>query len=361
MNFQPPGNFISTGLAFLAFVVVFYVLLARERKTPYIINFIFAPAGMLLAGILSAFFLQLIPVASPSPVAIWATRVLTLLVIIFFTAGLILTLSNIWRLHNRQVHFRDDNRIRNTQLYRWFKRKLRQSSDRPSYAHQTVPLDTKQIRDILAATMNVSVIHNEISPRTVAICNKPLLETDSQLVTICTNLLQADWYVQYTTCIRHPSEFNDQLVRSLGVKWNELKNRIVAVDAFTPHFGFTDSVHEDKTVQLKKTGINYVVARESYAGVHTAAARAFNKLKNLDKTTRRATIVIYEGSNALADLESKEQYRIFARHVLSSERMWGGMVTFFVEPAIGPPEMDLLRTYADLFVSSAEVNSGQLI
>lgn len=358
MNFPPPGSLIGTGLALLAFVVAFYVLIARERKTPYIINFIFAPAGMLLLGILAAFLLQLVPPSSISPSAARAEGIFTVVAVIFFSVGIVLTLFNIWRLHNRQVHFRDDHRIRNTQLLRWLKRKYRQFRDISSYAQQPVSLEAELVHQVLAANLNVGVLDTGTTIRTVAICNEPLRKTDSQLANICSTLIQADWYVQYTTCIRHPSEFTDYLASIIGAKWNEAKKKIVVVDAFTPHFGFTDSVYEDKTVQLKKGGVNYVPAKESYAGVHTAAAKAFNKLRNVDKSTRRPTILIYEGSEALADLESKEQYRIFARHVLSSERMWGGMLTLFVEPAISSDETDLLRTYADLFISSAEVKSG---
>jgi len=362
------GHLISTGLALLAFVVAFYVLLARERKTPYIINFIFRPAGVLLLGILLAFVADLLHVegAPPAPgtasslavPSATETRVAASAVICF-SLGLLLTLFNIWRLHNRQVHFRDDHRIRNTLAYRWVKRKIRQWKDTPTYAQTLVPLDAAQIRKALVASGLEPVIsEGDLPLQTVAICGRPLRATDQPLAKLCVELINSGWYVQYTTCIRHPWAFTDILLSSLGATRSEFVKRIVVVDAYTPHFGFTDSVHEDKTVQVKKSGVNYVAARESYAGVHTGAARGFNMLKALDKATRRPTLVIYEGAAALSDLESTEQYRVFARHVLSSERMWGGMLTMFVEPAIGSTEIDLLLTYADLFFARIEVKSG---
>ena len=63
---------------------------------------------------------------------------------------------------------------------------------------------------------------------------------------------------------------------------------------------------------------------------------------------RHPILVIYEDSYALADLESPEQYRIFVRHVLPSERMWDGMFTVFLETA--QPEYDwrLLHSYASM-------------
>ena len=368
MNFSLPGNLISTGLALLAFVVAFYVLLARERKTPYIINFIFLPAGMLLFGLVLAFWSELIRVGgesvpippSSSYVPNSPAKALVVGAITFFSLGLLLTLSNIWRLHNRQVNFRDDHGIKNARLYRWMKRKRRQWSDKLTYAQTTVDLDSSQIQKALTASgLSHEGFGNIPNLQTIAICRQPLQTTDPQLESLCIALINDDWYVQYTTCIRHPWEFTKRLVEGLAAKKNELVKRIVVVDAYTPHFGFTDSVHEDKTVQLKKLGMNYVAAGESYAGLHTAAAKAFNTLKQLDASTRRPTLVIYEGSGALSDIESTEQYRIFARHVLSSERMWGGMLTLFVEPAIGSAEIDLLRTYADLFFAPSEVTGGK--
>src|SRR5439155_19035451 len=111
---------------------------------------------------------------------------------------------------------------------------------------------------------------------------------------------------------------------------------IVAVDAYSPHFGFTDSIHDEMTKKVRADGIECITAKASFAGLHTAAARAFNLTKQRvvlqDGTTiRPPTLVIYDGPHALVELESREQYRIFIRHLVPSERLWGGMFTFVVE------------------------------
>src|ERR1700735_4519924 len=101
----------------------------------------------------------------------------------------------------------------------------------------------------------------------------------------------------------------------------------------------------------------------SFDILHSANARAFNILKSLAGANppRKPALLLYEGTNALSDLESTEQYRIFARHVLTSERMWGGMLTCFVEPTIGTAEAELLRIYSDLILRLPEVQSGQSV
>jgi energy-coupling factor transporter transmembrane protein EcfT len=54
------GSIITNSLALLAFVVAFYTLIAREKKTPYITNYIFPPAVLLFVTILLVLLGQLI-------------------------------------------------------------------------------------------------------------------------------------------------------------------------------------------------------------------------------------------------------------------------------------------------------------
>jgi hypothetical protein len=87
----------------------------------------------------------------------------------------------------------------------------------------------------------------------------------------------------------------------------------------------------------------------TYAGLHSAASRAFNLIpKQAEHEERRPTLVIYEDVYALVDLESPEQYRIFVRHVLPSERMWDGMFTVFLESAQAKHDWDVLQAYTSM-------------
>src|SRR5260370_22055436 len=49
-----PSSLVTSSLALLAFIIGFYALLARERKTPYITRFIYWPA---IAGFVSVFLM----------------------------------------------------------------------------------------------------------------------------------------------------------------------------------------------------------------------------------------------------------------------------------------------------------------
>ena len=191
-----------------------------------------------------------------------------------------------------------------------------------------------------------------------------LANADYVLLDLAKLFLRNNLYVQYATCARHPIELMLQLEKQWKADekdgWPNVARHIVVVDAYTPHFGFTDSTHARWTGYLREEGITVVGSSPSFAGMHTAATRAFKEIKKLQEQggqPRPPTLVIYENPYALVDLESAEQYRIFVRHVLPSEKLWGGMFTFVVEAAIGEEDWNLLRFYADILLDDLHPES----
>jgi hypothetical protein len=343
------GSTVTNALALLAFVVAFCALLARERKTPYITTFIYTPAGLIFV----AFLLTLVAHFANE----WKPRVaqnLNTASDVCLSIGALGVLYYILRLHNRQVNFRDDNLIKNLRVVRALKYLWRRLSKSPSYEHSAAGIDPKPIRDLLQKEgFSMATGGGSDLPRSITVSRFPLAESDEVLLGVAAELLaKSKWLFQYTTCVRHPYELILKLESLLGKdNWPELARRIIVVDAFTPHFGFTDSIHLERVKMIEDKGVKYVRSAESYAGIHTAAAKAFNKLKaEVKSDLRPPTLLVYEGCSALVDLESVEQYRVFARHVLTSERMWDGMVTIFVEPTIEESGLDLLFSYADAYM-----------
>jgi hypothetical protein len=266
-----------------------------------------------------------------------------------FYFGTFWILLNIWRLHCRDIHFRDEVRFRDLVLVRHFRRWRIRNRTQPSYEYQPVPVDPKHLK----AALETSGLC-ESAPSSVvsfaAICNVPIIISDPKVLPLTLHLLRESWFVQYATCFRHPFDFVQQLQGLSGNDWRNLAAHVVVVDAYTPHFGFSDSVHIERRDQLRREGVHFVTGAKSYAGIHTATARAFNKLKaESGGKLRQPTLTIFEGCSALVDLESPEQYRIFLRHVVPSEHMWGGMLTLFVEPAVSEADSHLMRAYADVF------------
>jgi hypothetical protein len=360
------SDLFTKTLALLAFTVAFYALAARERKTPYITNFLYSTVFWI---ILSSFLQILAQLIEPfySKVSI----VLQYLARGFLVIGAVTIIYGIWRIHNRHVNFRDDFQFKNLGIPRWIRRQLPQKKG-PVYNFDPPKLHPDLLTDLnnairecntlgedqvsLAATQ-INAFSNDHLSKSIIYHDASLLESDNLMVRLAQNLLCKGWALQYTTCIRHPIEFIEKLRKVLDEQNNgdsrELFKEVVVIDAYTPHFGFTDSVHYKMTASLKGRGIHCVTSSPSYAGIHTATAKAFNKLKKQHTSqnqSRKPTFIIYEGAFAIVDLESIEQYRIFVRHVLPSERLWGGMLTFVVEPVISEDALSVLSTYADVLL-----------
>jgi hypothetical protein len=372
-NTQPPilnaTDVFTAGLALLAFVMALYALAAREQKTPYITNSVYSTALIVLIAILLSTLSKFIGPKN----AQWADAVFTLSSV-FLGIGILMVFFRVWRVQNRKINFRDDNLIKNLKLVRWIKNILRSIRRQPTYEHNPLKFPDPLIHSIKDCTplssdqLEAAFKRNEAIGATLSISAACRVTTFSQADQLLSKLalcfLNHQCWVQYTTCARHPAEFLLQLQKTWnanskekGKDWQEVARQVIAVDAYSPHFGFTDSIHDEFTKRLKEQGIDCITARASYAGVHTASARAFNRMKEKAETQkkegRKATLAIYEGASALVELESTEQYRIFIRHVLPSERLWGGMFTFVVESTITEQNLDLLRTYSDLWIDLA--------
>jgi hypothetical protein len=354
----PAPDLFAKALALLAFVVAFYALAARERKTPYLTNSLYPTVFWICFASVLLMAAQIIE-RSHTSTAGWLNGIAQGLLVL----GALNITYRIWRVHNRHVNFHDENLFKNLRPIRSFKALRRYLSKKRSYEHDAPSLFPELQTAISGlGTENplskLGGVADDTFPKSVAYEGASLADSDYTLIELAKGLLSQGWGVQYMTCIRHPIEFVSKLQAALssgGLKprMSELLGQVVVIDGYTPHFGFTDSIHAKRAREVTKIGVEYIKSRPSFAGVHTSTAKAFNKFKKQHEArglSRKPTLVIYEGAYALVALESVEQYYIFLRHVLPSERMWGGMLTFFVEPNICDEAAGLLSTYSDVLL-----------
>jgi hypothetical protein len=163
--------------------------------------------------------------------------------------------------------------------------------------------------------------------------------------------LKRSFCVQYLTASRHPIDFVEYLRGTQPDEniWRSWAKNLIVIDAYSPHFAFIDSIYTKKDRELAGMDVHRVTSKMTYAGIHSASSEAFNLFKTApNDNVRRPTLVVYEGAYALTDLESAEQYRVFIRHVLPSEKMWGGMLTVFLEGHQNSVDWELLRAYASI-------------
>lgn len=351
-NALTPWSLLAAAGVLLAFLIGFYTLIGRERKSPHLINSFFWIALPTVVG--AAVAVISIPIKLIQPHLLLAASALLLL-------SLVLTIWRVYKMYVRFVYFVDRISIKDVPFWRYLKNLWRSIRPQGTYEHNPITIDEallRKIKQTLKAFAGDTAVYEERTNTdhnslTIALSNYG--ESTHLLVQLMRTFLEHGHTVQYLAASRHPSEVI-QALRShvdgeASSQWPEWSQKIVVVDAFSPHFGFTDSIHDAKTRQTEGAGVKCLKSAVSYAGLHTASSRAFNVIKARSTSkVRGPTLVVYEDTHSLTDLESHKMYRVFVRHVLPSERMWDGMFTVFVEIEPARRNWEVLRAYGGICI-----------
>lgn len=352
LDISPWSLLTATG-ALLAFLVGLFTLIGRERKSPYIINSVFA-----------IFLICLVGATADVIAATLNGRYLGQVFLYFGVILLVLAMSlSVWRLYKvyvRFVLFVDSPHPKHWPVVRSINSVVRSIKKTKDYEHNPRAFDQRTLQRAMEILERVGNEKSKREPKTLAsaaIAVRDQHQSSQILADLALVFLSEKYPVQYMATSRHPIHFVEQLkgaAVAAGHDWQSLASQIVAVDAYTEHFGYTDSVYYRDARRLQaELNVVYLTSGPTYAGLHSASSKAFNVLRNKSKqagNVRQPVFIIYEDCAALVDLESAEQYKVFVRHVLPSERMWGGMFTLFVETSPSKAEWALLAAYADISV-----------
>ena len=346
---------ITAPAALLAFLIGLHTLIGRERRSPYVINTIFGTFLICLMGIVFAVAAVLIkPWQSCLPLQSY----LMVISACFLLLGLVLACYRVAKIYVRFAYFVDVIALRNFRWVRDVKDAVRNLASKTPYEHNPQPLPPglrERISRTLEEVGGSNVRTNDTDLQSIAVAVRHQGQAAQLLAKLASAFLSEKYPVQYLVASRHPIEFVTNLqaqVETAGVEWRQAAKRIVVIDAYSPHFGFVDSIYSPKNRQLQKMGITCIQSKMSYAGMHTALQSAFNTVKSGKGAgdVRDPALVVYEDTYAISDLESPNLYRVFVRHVIGSERLWGGMLTVFVESAQSETDWALLRSYASVEV-----------
>jgi hypothetical protein len=343
-----PTSILTATAGLIAFHIGLYTLVARERKSPYIINSVFAVFLLCLVIAAVALSSTLVPGSMQTPI-LYASAVL-LVVAFLFSA------YRVFRISVRFIYFVDSAQVKHFPVLRHIRRRRAMRSPRPNYAHNTIPVPAElkdEIIKMLSQIGNDKFENREaLDTQALAVAVRHQGQANELLAELARLFLKAGFSVQYLTASRHPIEFVGYLKRHLEkfrITLQSVAARIVVIDAYSPHFAFIDSIYPKKNRELESLDVTCVPSNMTFAGMHSASSRAFNVIhEQVRDDGRKPTLVIYEDTYAISDLESPEQYRIFVRHVMPSERMWDGMFTVFVEAAQPDGDWNMLQSCASM-------------
>ncbi|MFZ2278346.1 MAG: hypothetical protein WAW39_11125 [Prosthecobacter sp.] len=355
-----PEDIFRNGVTLLAFVMAFYALVAKERKTPYMVHSVYRIIFVVFMSLGCSIASSCLKNINP-----WWSEKLNIGAALLLGFGMLYVYIKIWTEQNRHLCYRSDQLLLNLFIVRWVVEKWSLFKGKTAYEHNPMRLPPALIsslgesesipKEALDAALKHHVASEEMSIAAFFKTNT-LIQTDQLLTDLAIRFLDTGCFVQYTCCSRHPIEFLLQLKHAWQSKqrnadWKKMAKRIVLVDGYTPHFGFTDTIYRERSKQAELDCIKVVSSKPTFAGIHTSIARAFNFIKSNDtEGVRTPTLVIYEGCNALTDIESAEQYRVFVRHVIPSERLWGGMFTVFVESSVSTESEALINSLVSMSV-----------
>ncbi|WP_316218968.1 MULTISPECIES: hypothetical protein [unclassified Bradyrhizobium] len=345
-----PWSVLTATAGLIAFHIGLYTLIGRERKSPYVINALF-PVFLLCLFVAT---LALCSLLLPAYASDWVL----LASLAFLTLAFTMSILVVYRTAIRFMYFVDSVGFRHLPGVRHLRRRRTLNNPKPTFSHSPMSIDAELRSEIVQIIVEVTGLEMDEGAKDVSLDSIALQIVEQRkandiLARLCIAFLKKSFCVQYLTASRHPIEFVKFLreTQSDDNVWRGWAKNLIVIDAYSPHFAFIDSIYTKKDRELASMDVERVTSKMTYAGIHSASSEAFNLFKMApNDNVRRPTLVVYEGAYALTDLESAEQYRIFVRHVLPSEKLWGGMLTVFLEGHQNPVDWELLRAYASIAV-----------
>ena len=246
-----PSEF-ALGTALLAFTVAFFALVGREHKTPYITARAVSAVFWILFSLLLATYSHVAAELWPNTRADHLGAIASLLARgVLLCAFAYLTVS-VFKVANRRTHFRDDI-LKNISAVRLAKTIYRSLREPPKYHYGAVKIGGALLSELMrskyleSARLESAVMLSDNGSISAAFRARSFVEADDLMIDLAERFLANKGWVQYATCARHPSEFLHRLKNHWSTShsstpWDEIRRQVIAIDSYSPHFGFTDTV-----------------------------------------------------------------------------------------------------------------------
>lgn len=334
-----------------AFVVALYALRGQDESLKEGRSALIPVMLLLGLSILLSFVPLLLTGYLPS---IWANFLVFISGFPFLFA-LVLLLITILQIHGRIYHLREDKYLKYSMLYKWLTNRFKK--DIAYEITEPIPRTPDSLGCLKDLTSDPKYFQ---SGRSILVLFDPQKPHWEILVDFLLSGLTSGETIHYVTC-QQPSWFIWQKAFETDPEIDKYYNNLVFIDCYLPVFGFDDEILVERRKELERKGVSIVKAR-SIAGLHTAAAKAFNIAKKRAKRkTRDPHRMIYDSVSALADASSLERVKLFSHHMIPSERSYG-MLTIMVESKTTDIRLlDCLKQLVDIICEINNEGKLQLV
>ena len=158
--------------------------------------------------------------------------------------------------------------------------------------------------------------------------------------------------LDFVATVRQPLEVLDYISSQVDDhQLPKISKKISIIDCYSPHYAFDDKVLKIHKKRWINKGFKFFEA-ESFAGIHTAANSSWYRFRSQCKTEDNQFRVphrtIFHTLSSLIRYSSEEQFFLYLRHMLSSEKFYG-MITLLIEPmSLKPDTKNELQQIVDV-------------
>lgn len=141
--------------------------------------------------------------------------------------------------------------------------------------------------------------------------------------------------VDYISTLKQPLEIPQKISGKIADKdLTKITKKLSIIDCFSPYYAFDDKILKIGKEECKEKGFKFYES-DSFAAIHTATNDSWYRFREQCKAEENSFRVphrtIFNTLSSLIRFSSEEQFFLYLRHVLSSEKAYG-MITLLIEP-----------------------------
>lgn len=161
------------------------------------------------------------------------------------------------------------------------------------------------------------------------------VDYEEMIVKYIKEVIENSETVDYFAILKQPLIIANKIKNTTASeKLKFITDKLSIIDCFSPYYAFDDkSLAKDKN-SLMSDGFMFYEAY-SFAEIHTAINTSYNRFKEICKTEknlrRKPHRTIAPNLSSLIRFSSEEQFFLYIRHMLSSEKSYE-MITLLIEP-----------------------------